>query len=213
MFLNQLRELVTARLRLRPAVAADLPAFLDLALDPRMTRLVGDGAPWSRARATARFEAGLATHRADRGVWLAVQDRACGQHVGVVAAHLDTNTGDVEVGIWVSPARWSTGVGREALTATLPVLTARYPGHRLIAEADAQHTASDRLLHSVNFRRHGQGIGRYGNRVNRYTWTPDHHSTWPPARRSLTGRVGRGRDVLRCGGRRRCAGRRCGSWV
>jgi RimJ/RimL family protein N-acetyltransferase len=57
-------DLTTARLTLRPYTPSELPAFLDLALDPRVTRLVGDGSPWTAKRATARFAAGLSTHQA-----------------------------------------------------------------------------------------------------------------------------------------------------
>lgn len=158
----------TARLLLRAYTLDELPAFLELALDPRVTRLVGDGTPWTTERATARFAVGLTAHAAEQGLWLTVRDRTDGQQVGLVA--VTANGLEAEVGIWVSPARWSTGVGAEALLAVLPEIRTRFPHHSPTAEADVHHVASDRLLRRVGFQRHQQGTGRYGNDVWFYVW-------------------------------------------
>lgn len=89
--------------------------------------------------------------------------------LGVVAAH--TQGPDVEVGVWVVPERWSTGVGGEALRAVLSQLGRCFPQHRVVvAEADVADPGSDRLPRSVGFRRGAQTVGRYGNMVYRYCW-------------------------------------------
>lgn len=164
--------MVSPRLVLHPYDAQDLPLFLALALalalDARVTRLVGEGTEWSQDRARARWRTGLAAHHAGEGLWLKIVGRENGEHLGVVAAH--TQGLDVEVGVWVLPERWSTGVAGEALRAVLPQLTRCFTQQQVVAEADVAHTASDRLLRSVGFRRGAQGVGRYGNTVYRYCW-------------------------------------------
>lgn len=165
---NETGDLTTARLVLRPYASEDLPAFLALALDPRVTRLVGDGAAWTQERATVRWWSGMAAHQQGDEWWLKVMDRGSQEHLGVVAAHRVEQ--DLEVGVWITPDRWSTGLGQEALLAVLPELRRRFPAQRVVAEADVPHTASDRLLRSVGFARSHQRAGRYGNPVHHYVW-------------------------------------------
>lgn len=89
----------------------------------------------------------MAAHQQGDGLWLTVVDRGSQEHLGVVAAHLMEQ--DLEVGVWITPDRWSTGLAREALLAVLPGLRRRFPAQQVVAEADVQHAASDRLLRSV----------------------------------------------------------------
>ncbi len=162
-------ELITARLLLRPYADDELPEFRKLALDPEVTRLVGDGSAWSCTRAIERFQRGLAAQRNDEGLWLQILDRSTSDPIGVVAA--DSSGHEVEIGVWVTPARWSTGVAREALLVVLPALGQCFPDQSVIAEADLRHLASDRLVRSLGFREEDQRTGRYGNVVRRYRWT------------------------------------------
>jgi RimJ/RimL family protein N-acetyltransferase len=76
----------------------------------------------------------------------------------------------VEVGIWITPPRWSSGLAREALRAVLPVLRDRYAGQSIVAETSVDHTASRRLLHSLGFHDAGEATGRYNNAVRLYVW-------------------------------------------
>ncbi|MEU7590369.1 GNAT family N-acetyltransferase [Micromonospora sp. NPDC049230] len=160
--------LMTARLLLRPYRESELPAFLLLALDPEVTHLVGDGAPWSQQRAADRFHRGRAAHEQGSGVWLQVADRHTDEQVGVVA--VERRADDLEIGVWITPARWSNGYAREALSAVLGQLriTRGLAGLPIVAEIDSQHVRSSQLFQSLGFRLGGPGIGRYGNRVDRY---------------------------------------------
>ncbi|MDN5858667.1 MAG: GNAT family N-acetyltransferase [Pseudonocardia sp.] len=163
--------LMTARLVLCPYACIDVPMFLELALDPQVTHLVGDGIAWSRERATERFRTGRAAHRDGTGVWLKILDRETHAHLGVLTAHLGSGPGrEVEVGVWITPPRWATGIAREALRAVLPVLRRRFPHSAIVAEARIDHVASDRLLRAVGFQDHGRRTGRYGNTARYYTW-------------------------------------------
>lgn len=54
--------------------------------------------------------------------------------------------------------------------AFLPELRRRFSAREIVAEADVQHTASDRLLRSVGFHRSHVRPGRYGNAVHHYVW-------------------------------------------
>ena len=110
----------------------------------------------------------MAAYQQGDGLWLKVVDRGSEEHLGVVAAHLVER--DLEVGVWITPGRRSTGSGQEALLAGLPGLRRRFPAQQVVAEADVDHAASDRLLRSVGFRRSHQRAGRYGNAVHHYVW-------------------------------------------
>lgn len=92
-------DLNTARLMLRPYVSEDLPAFLALALDHRVTRLVGNGAGWTAERATARWQSSVTAHQQGEGLWLwlKIMDQGSQEHLGLVAAHLVEQ--DLEVGV------------------------------------------------------------------------------------------------------------------
>jgi RimJ/RimL family protein N-acetyltransferase len=152
---------------LQACTDADLDDFLVLALDPRVTARIGDGTPWSRDTSVARFRRGLASCERGDGLWFLARED--GDVVGVVLGEVDLDSrAEIEIGIWLAPARWGRGHGRELIGAILPVVRTRFPGIAPIAHANVDHLASAAMLRAVGFVDDGTLIGRYGTAVTRF---------------------------------------------
>ncbi|MDN5929802.1 MAG: GNAT family N-acetyltransferase [Pseudonocardia sp.] len=143
----------------------DLDDFLALALDPRVTARIGDGTPWSRETAVARFRRGRACCERGEGLWFLARDG--GEFVGLVLGELD-HLAEIEIGIWLAPEHWGQGHGRALLGLLLPMIGLRFPGVRPTAYADVAHAASAAMLCAAGFVDDGRLIGRYGTEVTRF---------------------------------------------
>lgn len=119
--------------------------------------------------------------QAGTGLWHAITDRTAYTYVGVLAGTPGTER-DLEIGVWITPARWSTGLANEALRAALAALREQHPTRRLVAEADVKHDASDRLLRRVGFEVESQGVDGYGNHVRHYLLVGDLKPPEPSSR-------------------------------
>ncbi|GAA3219332.1 hypothetical protein GCM10017691_02670 [Pseudonocardia petroleophila] len=150
---------------LDPCTAEDLDDFLVLALDPRITARIGDGTPWSRETAVARFRRGLASCGRGDGLWFLARDGD--DLVGVVLGELD-HLAEIEIGIWLAPDHWGQGHGRALLGLLLPVVRLRFPGVVPTAYANVDHAASAAMLRAAGFVDDGTLTGRYGTEVTRF---------------------------------------------
>ncbi|QJY45278.1 GNAT family N-acetyltransferase [Pseudonocardia broussonetiae] len=150
---------------LEACTADDLDDFLVLALDPRVTARVGDGAPWDRERAVDRFRRGLACCERGEGLWFLARDRD--EVIGLVLGELD-HLAEVEIGIWLAPEHWGRGHGRALLGTLLPVVHLRFPGVAPTAYANVDHGASAAMLRAAGFVADGTLTGRYGTEVTRF---------------------------------------------
>lgn len=154
-------------MELRACTADDRTDFLDLALDPRVTARIGDGTPWTSATADARFRRGMASCERGAGMWFLARDPA--GLIGVLVAELDPDTpSEIEIGVWIAPARWGLGHARELVTAALPLVRTGFPGVTPVAYANADHGASARMLLAAGFAADGTRTGRYGTTVTRF---------------------------------------------
>ncbi|MBW0116725.1 GNAT family N-acetyltransferase [Pseudonocardia abyssalis] len=145
--------------------AGDLDDFLALALDARVTARIGDGTPWGRETAVARFRHGLASCERGEGLWFLARDG--GEVVGLVLGELD-HLAEIEVGVWLAPDHWGQGHGRALLGLLLPMVRLRLPGVVPTAYANVDHAASAAMLRAAGFADDGTLIGRYGTEVTRF---------------------------------------------
>jgi len=145
--------------------AADLDDFLTLALDPRVTARIGDGTPWTRETALARFGRGMACCARGEGLWFLARDGD--GLVGLVVGELD-HLAEIEIGIWLAPDHWGQGHGRALLGLLLPMVRTRFPGILPTAYANVDHAASTAMLHAARFVDDGTLSGRYGTEVTRF---------------------------------------------
>lgn len=143
--------------RWQPVHLAELGA---LAVLPEIVRFVGDGSPWTPETVTAKHLATLDHWRRHDFGWLAVYDRP-GAFVGLVSltrrGATDSGVGRpaVEIGYWITPARWGRGYATEASRAATREVFARGHADLITARHLVDNPASGRLLDKLSFVRHG----------------------------------------------------------
>ena len=148
-------EIVTGRLRLRPFVADDLPAFVAYRSAPEVARYQS----WDTSFAMVDAERFLASQRdlelGAPGAWvqLAAVDRRSGTLCGDCAVRVVADQpATAEVGVTLAPAHQGRGLATEALAAVIDELFREHRVHRVYAEADDRNVAVHRLLERLGFR-------------------------------------------------------------
>jgi ribosomal-protein-alanine N-acetyltransferase len=137
-------------LAVHPLRPDDLPFFRTLAQDARVTRYVGDGAPWADAYVEQRFYDAL--HRGEpsgRDVRWFIAERADGHPVGLLALTLHPQ--GTELGYWIAPELWGNGYATQLLQLALPLARDSWPGLPLIATVHRHNAASGRVLQRAGF--------------------------------------------------------------
>jgi RimJ/RimL family protein N-acetyltransferase len=82
-----------------------------------------------------------------------------GTCVGVVSWRSVSETGNLEIGIWVHPEHRGRGIGTEAQRQLVDYLFATTPVHRLQAGTEVDNVAEQRALERVGFQREGVARG------------------------------------------------------
>jgi len=111
--------LETTRLRLRPFVEADWPAYATMCADAEVMRHIGTGAPQSKEDAW-RSIAMFLGHWTLRGYGMyALQHRDSGTLLGRVGFHEPAGWPGFELGWLLAREHWGHGYAREAATLLL----------------------------------------------------------------------------------------------
>jgi RimJ/RimL family protein N-acetyltransferase len=151
--------LETERLVLRGWQAGDLPAFRELAGDPRVMRFVGSGSPWS----DLQIETFLERQRrqlAELGYCMAaLVRREDGALVGQAGLQPLGSTGDVEIGWWLRPDCWGCGLASEAARALVRFGFGEAGLARIVAIARPENRASLAVMERLGMRRTGRHTG------------------------------------------------------
>lgn len=121
--------------------------MLRWATDPRMTRYVGNGKPWTPEYVTERHEQAL-RHWEEHGfgLHLVVED---GVVVGL-AQLADRGPDEIEIGYWVDPDHWGRGLATRIAAELRDRALSLRP--RVFAGHDAQNVASGRVLEKAGLR-------------------------------------------------------------
>jgi RimJ/RimL family protein N-acetyltransferase len=151
----------TDRLLLRPFVAADLDAVVDLQSRLDVVRQLYDE-PLDRAGAQGYLDRRIARVRLAEegdGLNLAVERRDDGTFVGHVNLHYVSAVHRVgEVGYVVHPDHRGLGYATEALRPLLAIGFDHLGLHRMIGRLDARNTASARVLEKLGMRREAHHV-------------------------------------------------------
>jgi [ribosomal protein S5]-alanine N-acetyltransferase len=158
-------------LRLEPWAAPRREEFVALAADERVTRYVGNGAPWSRDEAEAHFEASLAHWAAhgfgkrsviakDTGAWLGFVELC---HVGPGAIEV---VGEIEIGWWLAPGVWGRGIATEAALPVRDAAFERLRLERIVGRYRPANVASRRIMEKLGMRFERRSVGRHGDAVD-----------------------------------------------
>lgn len=143
--------LQTARLRLRPFVPADVPAYAAIRADPEVMRHMPGGAARAATAAAdaARLVAAFAAawRRDGYGPW-AVEERAGGAllgHGGLRLLAPDAG-GETEILYLLARAAWGRGIAGEVAAAARDAGFGRFGLSRLVGYAAPANLASRRVL-------------------------------------------------------------------
>jgi aminoglycoside 6'-N-acetyltransferase len=149
----------TARLRLRPFVAADAPTLAAYRSDPDVARYQGWEAPYPLADARALVADMIALGGIVEGEWyqIAVEDRASREQVGDVAIHVMDEGRQAEIGCTIIPVFQGRGYSVEALGALIDHAFGTLGVHRIFCLLDERNVASARLVERLGFRLEGRG--------------------------------------------------------
>ena len=140
--------LETARLRLRPLVAADADALHDIYGDAEAMTWWSHG-PNATLEETRTQVAGRLIAGDWRGwaITLAGDDRA----IGTLGAHEKRQGAVYEIGYSVARVHWGAGLATEAVSALLDLLFEVEGARRVFADTDPDNAASNAVLKKLGF--------------------------------------------------------------
>jgi RimJ/RimL family protein N-acetyltransferase len=159
--------LETERLWLAPWSVDDLELLVFLGADPRVTRFVGDGATWSRARAAEVAATVLAHWRGHGFGWRIAVSKADEKPIGFIALNLagEGKAGvapeEYEIGWWLDPRAWGRGLAEEAARAVREEAFERLAAPQLVARIQPANGASRRLAERIGMRHELDTAGRW----------------------------------------------------
>lgn len=144
----------TQRLTLRPGWPEDAPALARAIADERVVRMLSR-APWPYGVADA--ETFLALPEAIDEPRLLIFEHVGGDAlpVGGIGVHRD-ETGERELGYWLTPAAWGRGLMTEAAGALIDSLSASFGITQLVSGFFADNPASARVLTKLGFVQTGE---------------------------------------------------------
>jgi len=136
-------EIVTPRLRLRRARSGDLAAWHAILSDPRAMRYWSTPPHTDLAQSRAWMEGMVGASPAESDDFIIERDGVLIGKAGCWRAP--------EVGYILHPDHWGQGLAREAMSAVIPHVFARFDIPALTADVDPRNTASLQLLARLGF--------------------------------------------------------------
>ncbi len=166
------REVITARLRLRPFRTVDAPAYAAIRAKPEVMRFMPGGGAARAALAAQdapRLVAGFAACWEDPGYgpW-AVEDRATGALLGHCGLRLLPDlVGETEILYLLDSAAWGRGLAAEGAAAARDFGLRTLGLPRLVAYALPENLASVAVMRRIGMREEGP-CEAFGLQVVRY---------------------------------------------
>lgn len=144
--------LETARLKLRPYTAADIPELLPLvgAREVAATTL-RIAHPYTEQDARAFLELAQDPDK----IWLAITLRSGGHQVGGIGLRVDQQHQHAELGYWLGTDHWGYGFATEAAREMLRYGFKDLKLHRIFASHFGHNPASGRVLQKIGMRYEG----------------------------------------------------------
>jgi RimJ/RimL family protein N-acetyltransferase len=151
-------RLETARLRLRPFVEADWPAYAAMCADAEVMRHIGGGGPQSREDAWRSIAAFLG-HWALRGYGMyALEHRETGVLLGRVGYLDPPGWPGFELGWLLAREHWGHGYAREAASAALRHALEHMRRDRVISLIRPGNARSIAVAEAIGERLHGETV-------------------------------------------------------
>jgi len=138
----------TARPPFRRWQPDDVPAFRQLATDPRVMQYVGDGTPWAEERIRRFVEGGIAA-QSSRGWALWPVVHKTGRRIIGICGFNAAFAPEVEIGWWLAPEHWGKGIATEVAGAVMEYGFRSLGFDRLISVAQPANRASIRVMEKL----------------------------------------------------------------
>ncbi|MGH2818870.1 MAG: GNAT family N-acetyltransferase [Actinomycetota bacterium] len=169
-----MEDLQTPRLVLEPWDETRLEEWVALASDPAMTRWIGSGDAWSRARSERQFRLML-DHWRDHGFgWRSALDRESRAWLGFVGLNhvtpndVELGADDVEIGWWLKSVVWGRGLASEGALALRDEAFESVKLDRIVSRHHASNPASGRVMEKIGMRFERDATGGQGEPVRIY---------------------------------------------
>lgn len=153
----------TARLRMRPIVAADAALYEHLYTDAETMRFIG--APLAPDRAAKSFRVALAGMRRQpiERLFLTVVEKSSQTDVGICSLqNFDAVSRSVQAGVMLIESARAKGYAKEAFTGLIQQVFVHLPVDELWVQFATDHVAVQRGVLSVGFARRNKAAGRDG---------------------------------------------------
>ncbi len=150
---NDLPELTTPRLVLRPFRTGDVDDVFEYAKDPEWAEFLLGAVPQPYTRRNAEeFIAGRMLASSNQCSWAIVLEQAC---VGDITLRFDSKHEKGEIGYSLAKAHWGRGLTAEAARAVIDWGFAERGPHRISSNADVRNRRSWRVMEKLGMKREG----------------------------------------------------------
>lgn len=141
----------TERLELAPWGEDDIASLRALATDPEVVRYISGGVPWPEERIQEFLERQRRLY-AEHGYCMWRLSAGGGEAIGFCGIQPLAETGDIEIGWWLSKEYWGRGLATEAARCALSDAFERVGLHRVVAIAMEENRASTRIMEKLGMR-------------------------------------------------------------
>ncbi len=150
---NDIPELTTPRLVLRPFLPGDIDDVFEYARDPEWAEFLSDAVPQPYTQRNAEeFIAGRMMAPSSQFSWAIAID---GAGVGDITLRVDSEHERGVIGYSLAKARWGRGLMAEAAHAVVDWGFAERRLHRISSHADVRNRRSWRVMEKLGMRREG----------------------------------------------------------
>jgi [ribosomal protein S5]-alanine N-acetyltransferase len=147
-----MKNIVTARLTLRPISLADVDAVHELWIDPDVRRYLWDNLVIPRERAEQMVRAMIAgAERNGRGMWL-IHEQGADEPCGFCGFIPRDEPDHAQLIYGLAPSAWGRGYATESARAVMEYGFATLGLPKIAAAADVPNTASARVLERLGMR-------------------------------------------------------------
>lgn len=171
--------LETARLRLRPFQASDLPAYhAQVGSDPEVMRYLPGGVAMTESEFKRWVDHFMAHWEERHYGFMVVEEKSTGQLIGDCGLQWLSDLNEVEVGYAFGKAHWGKGYASEAARACLHWGFEDLKLPLIVAVTNLANQASQHVLTKIGLKRHGE-IFAYGSQVTYFRLTAEEFANTP----------------------------------
>lgn len=165
-------------------IAGEINAFRPIATDSEVMRFINNGIPWTEARMREFIEKQLRQFAALRLCYWKLISKDSNEFCGICGLQPLAETGEPEVGWWLTPSYWGKGLATEAASAALAYGFEQTSIDHVVAVAVPENRASTHLMgklgmtHEKDFLHYGSPHAFYS--ISKQAWAARAVKPTPP---------------------------------